>query len=409
MTTRDFILAHRDDDIRSLALTHSKNPDVDLPYALEQIAGWQTACRKLPAWAACEGLIYPPRLSMEQCSSEPTARYKADLMARLAAEMTIGGHEDMSLTDLTGGFGVDFSFLARGMKRAVYVEHNPQLCDIAKHNMPLLGLSHARIVCADAADYLQNMPHSTFIFLDPARRDANGGKTVAIADCTPDVSALCDVLMTKAHVVMVKLSPMLDWHKAVDDLHGLVSEVHIVSAGGECKELLLILRSGRPADNGITPRLYCSVCTDNGHETLECTGYRTIPVSTHDHPTSAAYLYEPNPSIMKAGCFSTITRRFDVKAVDTNSHLFLSDRPVAGFPGRKFCILTVTTMNKKQLRTALDGIDRANIAVRNFPLQAADLRRKLKLKDGGNIYIFATTSDNAHLLFVCEKDQTADI
>lgn len=408
MTTRDFILAHRGDDIRSLALTHGKDPDVDLPYALEQIAGWQTAVRKLPSWAACEGLIYPPRLSMEQCSSEPTARYKADLMARLTEGIARDYREEISLTDLTGGFGVDFSFMARGAGRAVYVERNAGLCDIARHNMPLLGLSHAQIVCADAADYLQFMPHSTFIFIDPARRDANGGKTVAIADCTPDVSALCHTLTVKADVVMVKLSPMLDWHKAVDDLHGLVSEIHIVSTDGECKEMLLILRTPPSGLTHDRPRLYCSVCTAHGHETLDCSDYRDTPLAIHARPASAAYLYEPNPSIMKAGCFAVITRRFDVKAVGVNSHLFLSDAPIADFPGRKFRILAVTTMNKKQLRTALQGIDRANIAVRNFPITAADLRRKLRLKDGGPTYIFATTAGNDHLLFVCEKDMTAD-
>ena len=229
-----FIRQNADADVRQLALRGTKDPEVDLPFALDQIAGRQTARHKLPSWAAIDGIVYPPHLSMEQCSSEQTARYKARLIGS-------GG----TMVDLTGGFGVDFSFLARGFQRAVYVERQEQLCAIARENFRLLGLSQAEVVCADSTDYLQTMSPVDFIYADPARRDNHGARTYGISDCTPDVLALRDLLLSKARRVLLKLSPMLDWRKAVSDLgEQYVREVHIVSVGNECKELLLLLGSG---------------------------------------------------------------------------------------------------------------------------------------------------------------------
>ena len=237
MTTAEFIREYRERDIRQLALQANRFPDVDMPYALDQIQGWQIARRKLPKWAACDGVIFPPHLSMEQCSSEPTAQYKLNLAMEWAERV---GHASR-MTDLTGGFGVDFSFTSCAFAAATYVERNEQLCHIVEHNLPLLGLNNATVVCADAVEYLSTVEPQTMLFLDPARRDEHGAKTVMLADCTPDVVQLLPKLLEKSRFTMLKLSPMLDWHKAVDDLQGTVREVHIVSVGGECKELLLVL------------------------------------------------------------------------------------------------------------------------------------------------------------------------
>lgn len=237
MTTAEFIREYRERDIRQLALQANRFPDVDMPYALDQIQGWQIARRKLPKWAACDGVIFPPHLSMEQCSSEPTAQYKLNLAMEWASRV---GHASR-MTDLTGGFGVDFSFTSCAFAAATYVERNEQLCHIVEHNLPLLGLNNATVVCADAVEYLSTVEPQTMLFLDPARRDEHGAKTVMLADCTPDVVQLLPKLLEKSRFTMLKLSPMLDWHKAVDDLQGAVREVHIVSVGGECKELLLVL------------------------------------------------------------------------------------------------------------------------------------------------------------------------
>ena len=244
MTTADFIQEYREKDTRQLALQSARFPDVDMPYALDQIKGWQTARRKLPTWAACDGIVYPPHLSMEQCSSEPTAQYKLNLAMEWSCRIEsseLRVESSSSMTDLTGGFGVDFSFTSCAFASATYVERNAQLCSMVEHNLPLLGIDNAKVVCADAVDYLSTLDMQTMIFLDPARRDQHGAKTVMLADCTPDVVQLLPQLLKKSRFTMLKLSPMLDWHKAVEDLQGMVREVHIVSVGGECKELLLVL------------------------------------------------------------------------------------------------------------------------------------------------------------------------
>ena len=246
MTTAEFIVAHRTDDPRQLALQASRFPDVDMPYALSQIQGWQAARRKLPSFAANQDIVYPPHLSMEQCSSEATALYKAEAVHRLLDSFK--GEEDASdkgygdsMTDLTGGFGVDFYFVSRHFSRAQYTERNAELCQVVEHNLHVLGADNASVVCGDAVEQLRTIDPQTLIFIDPARRDAHGARTFAISACTPDVMELLPDLRRKARFVMIKLSPMLDWHKAVSDLHPLVTDVDIVAVDGECKELLLTL------------------------------------------------------------------------------------------------------------------------------------------------------------------------
>ena len=399
MTTAEFIREYREHDIRQLALQANRFPDVDMPYALDQIQGWQIARRKLPKWAACDGVIFPPHLSMEQCSSEPTAQYKLNLAMEWAERV---GHASR-MTDLTGGFGVDFSFTSCAFAAATYVERNEQLCHIVEHNLPLLGLNNATVVCADAVEYLSTVEPQTMLFLDPARRDEHGAKTVMLADCTPDVVQLLPKLLEKSRFTMLKLSPMLDWHKAVDDLQGTVREVHIVSVGGECKELLLVLSTVVESEL----KVYCadlSTASDTSSLFVYTPG-SSAPVANSKLKTqNSKFVHEPNASIMKAGCFDELAAAYGVSPVSRNSHLFLSDEPVEGFPGRSFVVERVTTMNKGELRKALVGIEKANIATRNFPLTVAELRKRLKIKDGGDVYIFATTTvEGEHLLLISRK------
>ena len=399
MTTAEFIREYRERDIRQLALQANRFPDVDMPYALDQIQGWQIARRKLPKWAACDGVIFPPHLSMEQCSSEPTAQYKLNLATEWAERV---GHAS-SMTDLTGGFGVDFSFTSCAFAAATYVERNEQLCHIVEHNLPLLGLDNVTVVCADAVEYLSTVEPQTMLFLDPARRDEHGAKTVMLADCTPDVVQLLPQLLEKSRFTMLKLSPMLDWHKAVDDLQGAVREVHIVSVGGECKELLLVL--SKVVESEL--KVYCadlSTASDTSSLFVYTPG-SSAPVANSKLKTqNSKFVHEPNASIMKAGCFDELAAAYGVSPVSRNSHLFLSDEPVEGFPGRSFVVERVTTMNKGELRKALAGIEKANIATRNFPLTVAELRKRLKIKDGGDVYIFATTTaEGEHLLLISRK------
>ena len=508
MTTAEFIQEYREKDTRQLALRSARFPDVDMPYALDQIKGWQTARRKLPTWAACDGIVYPPHLSMEQCSSEPTAQYKLNLAmewscriessefrvesserevesSELRVENSEGEVNNFSsgqpatlnsqlstlnsqpatlnsqlstlnpqpatlnsqlstlnchasrMTDLTGGFGVDFSFTSCAFASATYVERNAQLCHMVEHNLPLLGIDNAKVVCADAVDYLSTLDMQTMIFLDPARRDQHGAKTVMLADCTPDVVQLLPQLLKKSRFTMLKLSPMLDWHKAVEDLQGTVREVHIVSVGGECKELLLVLSEEIESEL----KVFCADLEaggsslsggSSGSSSSSCSSFSSEP-SSPIHPSTPSlsaflfvyapgsscpapnsklktqnskFLHEPNASIMKAGCFDELAAAYGVSPVSRNSHLFLSAEPVDGFPGRSFSIERVTTLNKRELRQALAGIEKANIATRNFPLSVAELRKRLKLKDGGDVYIFATTTaEDEHLLLISHKYQ----
>ena len=479
MTTAEFIQEYREKDTRQLALQSARFPDVDMPYALDQIKGWQTARRKLPTWAACDGIVYPPHLSMEQCSSEPTAQYKLNLAMEWArrvesSELRVESSEEevesselrvesskegvdnsseqpatlnsqlstfnchaSSMTDLTGGFGVDFSFTSCAFASATYVERNAQLCSMVEHNLPLLGIDNAKVVCADAVDYLSTLDMQTMIFLDPARRDQHGAKTVMLADCTPDVVQLLPQLLKKSRFTMLKLSPMLDWHKAVEDLQGMVREVHIVSVGGECKELLLVLSEEMESEL----KVFCADLEAGGgsggssrSSSSSCSSLSSEPSSprtssspsAHSHASlfvytpsasrpapnsklktqNSKFLHEPNASIMKAGCFDELAAAYGVSPVSRNSHLFLSAEPVDGFPGRSFSIERVTTLNKRELRQALAGIEKANIATRNFPLSVAELRKRLKLKDGGDVYIFATTTaEDEHLLLISHKYQ----
>ena len=423
MTTSEFIIQFRESDPRRLALQASRYPDVDMPFALNQIQGWQTAQRKLPSWAACDGVVYPPHLNMEQCSSEPTARYKQQVARRWVE--AVQPDADTCMTDLTGGFGVDFSFTSRCFGSATYVERNASLCDVVSANLPRLGIQNATAKCAEAEDVLEQLKPQTMIFLDPARRDEHGAKTVLIADCTPDVCQLLPRLMAKSQFVMLKLSPMLDWHKAIVDLDGKVREVHIVSVDGECKELLLVLTDNgtkdvqvfcvdiqsRPDSDGQYPRseFVYSIATNAQEEMVENNSKlenstSALPTNSKLKTQNSKFLHEPNASVMKAGCFDEIARAYGVCAISRNSHLFLSDELKEDFPGRTFAIDAVTTMNKRQLRQTLSGMKQANIAVRNFPLSVAELRKRLKLNDGGDTYIFATTtSDGDHILMITHK------
>ena len=489
--TLDFIRQHQDDDVRRLAFLGSKYPEVDMPFALDQIRGRKMARVKLPRWASIDGIIYPPHISMEQCSSEQTALYKAELAARLLGlspsssengeekgkesenasnlhlseicefagkgavdsefaknEATCkkqqilteseenvneikgephGGDfsEEIGFVDLTGGFGVDFSYIASRLGvKSMYVERQTHLCEAAKENFGRLGLKNAIVKNGDGIEVLHSFASKKeaaasdslgitedqsqsllktnlglkLIFIDPARRDDAGNKVVSLKDCTPDVTLLQEEMLSKADYVIIKLSPMLDWHRAVSELN-CVKEVHIISVNNECKELLLVL-SARNMGN---LRIYCV----NDAQSFVCDELDMESSSVKIAPSTfeeMQYLYEPNASLMKAGCFSVLSERYDARMLSKNSHLFVSREPIAVFPGRSFRIVAVSSFNKKELKRHLSGITKANIAIRNFPLSVAELRKRLKLKDGGETYIFATTlSDESHVLVITEK------
>ena len=428
--TREFIEKHLDADVRQLALKGCRDKEIDFDAVLRQIAGRQTARRKLPSWAALDGIIYPPHLNMEQCSSEQTARYKKSL----TPNPSLGGEgseyihaqtngfqnahtlsnttqPNTTLVDLTGGFGVDFAFMSQAFDEAIYVERNSELFAISSANMKILA-PKAKCLNEDGLEVLHRINHVSMIFMDPARRDDHGARTYGIGDCTPNVLEMKDELLQKADTVMLKLSPMLDWHKAINDLgEEHVKEVHIVSVQNECKELLVILEESKKRcpteEKGYT--LHCvNILSDGSLQQFKIPAesspipHSTFPIS-HSSSLISHFLYEPNASIMKAGCFAEVGQAYGVSQLAPNSHLFTSDQAKADFPGRIFRITAVTTMNKQDLKLALKDIRQANIAVRNFPMSVADLRKRLKISEGGNDYIFATTlAEGKKVLIICQ-------
>lgn len=421
--TLEFTRIHRQEDVRQLAFLGDKHPEVDMPWALDQIRGWQTARRKLPSWAEHDGIIFPPHISMEQCSSEQTALYKQTLASRLLQASGLTNKDkalESTMADLTGGFGVDFSFLAPLFHHATYVEQQAHLCETAKHNFQLLGLSHVEVQNIDAIDFQKRLKYTTLLYIDPARRDEHGRKTYSISDCTPDVAQLCPALLAKCQWLIIKLSPMLDWHEAVRELD-CVREVHIVSTANECKELLLVLSQEEKSPL----RVVCANDDERFSFEPDFSPQASHASSTHIHlpalnspqsislssllSTSFSLLFVPNSSIMKAGCFAELCASFGLQALAPNSHLFVtSDKNAdfSSFPGRVFHIKAVATMNKKELRKVLAGLTQANIAVRNFPLTSDQLRKRLRLRDGGDVYIFATTTrTREHILIITKKAQ----
>lgn len=385
---RQFIREHQHDDVRALALQAKKYPGIDMPFAIKQIAGRQAAQHKIPSWYANESIVYPLHISLEQCSSEVTAKYKAGLLT------------GETLVDLTGGFGVDCAFLSAGFQKATYVERQKELCEIATHNFKALGLSHITIQNADSVEALNETSPVDCIFIDPARRNEHGGKTVLVSDCEPDVEALEELLLQKAKRVMIKLSPMLDLTLALRSLPHTY-EVHVVSVQNECKELLLLLKQSDKEVDSKEISIHCTNFTNSGVQDYVFTQAEEISALTGYANEVDTYLYEPNASVLKAGAFRSVTTHFGLKKLHPNSHLYTSDQLVVDFPGRCFKVDALGSLKDKEL---LAGLSQANITIRNFPLSVAELRKRTKLKDGGEIYLFATTlNSDKKVLIRCRK------
>jgi len=404
MTNEEYIAAHREEDVRQLALRRMPE-GIDARWCLQQIEGWQLARHKLPRWASTEGIWYPVRLSMEQCSSEATALYKRQVAERLLPE-----DQRLAMVDLTGGLGVDFSYLAPLFQEATYVEILPELRQLAQHNMPLLGIKSEKLkiksdLSPDKSSFFSL--HSSLIYLDPARRDTKGRKTVGIEDCTPNLLEMQDELLANSKWLMVKLSPMLDITEALRQLHN-VCEVHVVSVRGECKELLFVASLQSPSDN---PTIYC-VNLESDDDIVKAPS--NSPVMGKDLAIAdkspikgeirGLFLYEPNASVLKAGVQDILPQRYPVRKLHPMSHLFVGESLIPHFPGRRFRITGWSDFSKKGLKELLDGLTKANLTVRNFPTPVAQLRRQLKLAEGGDTYLFATTlSDGQHALIRCQR------
>lgn len=386
-STRSFIQLHRHDNIHNLALQNERYPDVDMDLALRQIAGFQKAKLKLPSLATCEYFYYPSSEALEQCSSEQTASYKSRLL------------KGATVIDLTGGLGIDTFYFAREATKVDYVEQYIELCEIMQHNCQELGYSNVTVHHESAAQYLQRSIGADTLYLDPSRRIHERGKIIDPLDSEPNPIHLKDLLMNKAvQRVIIKLSPMADIKKTLVLLPE-TSEIHVVAVQNECKELLFILDKN-PSSLSISA---INIDIQNTYKFVftEEEELNALPeLASEPHQ----YIYEPNSAILKAGSFKTIATRFGLKKFHQHSHLYTSSELISDFPGRSFKLIDVTTFQKKELRNFLKGIQQANVAIRNFPISAEVLKKKLKLKDGGELFIFGTTDKNGkHLLLKCTK------
>lgn len=386
--TQNYIAAHLQDDVRQLALKGCKDASVDLPFALQQISARQQIRHKLPALAAHANVVFPERLPLEQCSSELTARYKATLIK--------GTH----LADLTGGFGIDTLYIAENFQNVEYVERNEELCHIAAHNFALLDKQQIHVHNADGMTFIAQRPEIDTLYLDPARRNSQGRKTVLISDCEPDITLYKEHLTALGRHTWVKLSPMLDIHSALNELP--VCEVYVIAAENECKELLLHLhQEDEPYDIPIysiqltqhTPPIVFHHTLSEEHTAQPC-------IATH----IKRYLYDPNTTLLKSGAFKSIACRYGLEKLHVNTHLYTSDELKVDFCGRIFEVQASYGASKKDLSVLKEYYPKANVATRNFPLTADQLRKKAGLSDGGDNYLYGVTiANNQRVVLACRK------
>lgn len=480
--TKDFINAHLNDDVNKLAL--SKFPDdIDKQFVIRQIQARQLLKKKLPSWSENDELLFPKRLSLEQCSSELTAKYKRTISRKDAKTQSrdasmapaikhIGTSDSIcenqcrsvgekrTLIDLTGGMGVDTSFLSDNFDETIYVESQAELCELARHNFKVLNKS-IKVVNAKAEDFLTQCGEVDCIYLDPARRDEYGRKMVSLHDCSPDVAELQDLLFEKTNTVIVKLSPMLDIDIIKKELKN-IKEIHVVAVKNECKEVLV--KSTRQRDNETMSRdasmLPAIKRIDMSDENEAIRRFYISAIDLKENwkfsfteneeqnaiPTFAdeigKYLYEPGVACMKAAPFKLLSQRFNIKKLHRNSHLYTSDELVTDFPGRIFEVINVVNFDKKTKNSlvvscqlsaissqskagtstnSVTGIvpelvegegsrlmarssqPKVSIAVRNFPLSAEELRKQLGFKDGDDFYIFGTTMKGEKKIIVLGK------
>ena len=386
--TRIFIDEHTNDDVALLSLQAARFPDVDIPFAIRQISGKQKVREKIPTFYNCRELLYPLKLSLEQSSSEITAKHKSALC------------EGEVLYDMTGGFGVDCFFLSSRFRQVFYVEAQTELCQLAEHNFSALGRANISIINDTAENFLNNYRDADWIYLDPARRLESGKKAVLLSDCEPNVALLQDKLLEKSTRVMIKLSPMFDIAALRHELKH-IREIHIVAVANECREIIVMLEKKHNAQPEIKTTNYSKSGTI---EKFEFTAGDEQGAEITFTTALRQYLYEPNAAIMKSGAFGLISEKFRLSKLHINSHLYTSDCLIDDFPGRIFCVQTTIDFSKKSLSNLNDEVKKANLTIRNFPLTVNELRKKLKIPEGGDVYLFATTlADNKKVLVKCSK------
>ncbi|AIZ64773.1 hypothetical protein PK28_15790 [Hymenobacter sp. DG25B] len=386
---RQYVADNLHEDPAKLALQARRYPDLPVPELVRQIQARQKARTKLPAWAANPDLIFPPALSVEQASSDRTAAFKASLVSGATL-----------LADLTGGFGVDSSFFASQVTQVHYVERNPELVAVVQYNLQQLGIQNVVCHATDAVQFLRNTDqHFDWLYLDPARRDTAARKIFRLQDCEPDILRMMPLLLHKADRVLLKTSPMLDIEQALEEL-AHVRRLWVVAVDNECKEVLYELGQEPAVD---PERFTINMKRDGTQQEFRLNRAREARAIPR-YAEAQQYLYEPNSAILKAGGFRSIGTAFELLKLHQHSHLYTSDTLRADFPGRIFRIRAAERYDRDALRAHLGPEVRAHVTTRNFPDSVADFRHRTGIREGGELYLFATTDLRGRLMvLVCEK------
>jgi len=379
---QQYIVENTSRPVTQLALQKNPFHDIEWTEILNQITARDKAKDKLPTWYTAENIIYPSKISVEQTSSEAAAKYKASLVS------------GKCLIDLTGGFGIDDYYFSKKVSKVTHCELNLELSAIAKHNFKILGAGNIECLPGDSLDTLQVLEREyDWIYIDPARRSDAKGKVFMLKDCLPNVPHLLDTYFRYSDNILIKTAPILDISAGLAELHS-VKAVHIVAVNNEVKELLWLLDKGFKG----TPMLTAVNVTKEGKETFSAS-YEPADEAPYSLPST--YLYEPNAAIMKSGAFDAVAHHYGITKLHRHTQLYTSDELIS-FEGRRFIIDSILAYQKAEMKT-LEG-KKMNVTTRNFPLSVEDIRKKWKLKDGGDTYAFFTTNiKNEKVVLVCSK------
>ena len=400
--TIDFIEKYKEEDVHILLLSSHRYKDIDINQAVTIIECRKKLKNKVPEWVSNNRLVYKSKVSAEQSSSSVTARYKQKYC------------KNGTIIDLTGGLGVDTYFLSQANRFVVYVEKNRELFEASLHNFKELGADNiVGINCETNAENISKIMsfaykrtsanHIDMIYTDPSRRDAEGERVLSVNSYEPDITKIIDILIDLADKVVVKLSPMVDIKSVINQFNSLFS-IDILSIENDCKELLLLFKKER--DNKGVQITAVNYSKSRGYEEFAFNlEEENSCKSIFADASLGRYLYEPNSSIYKSGAFKIAGERYKLRKLDTNTHLYTSHSLENNFPGRVFKIKEVVNYNKDAIRNLRKIYPKANIATRNFPLKAEDLRKKLSLLEGGNLTIFGCTLiSGSKVLVICSRE-----
>lgn len=377
---QDFINENLNNDIHKILLSKSKFTEVSSRELVEQIESKLKAKSKLPTWFSTDNIYYPNKLNLSQTSSEITADYKTTLV------------NGIIIIDLTAGFGVDSFAFSKKMNHVIHIDKNEDLSKIAQHNFKQLDADNIECIAADGLEFLKkiNSPID-WIYIDPSRRDKDNKKVYYLSNCEPNVVSNMDLLLEKSTNILIKTGPLLDLKSGLKELSH-VKEIHIVAVNNDVKEILWLIEKEYKNEPLIKTLNYKA-------NTFQEFQFHLIEEQITDAQYSKPlnYIYEPNAAILKSGAFKTISKKFNLYKIHANSHLYTSDQLI-DFPGRIFKVENIHDYSKKSFKKS--GIKKANITTRNFPDSVSKIRKKLGIKDGGEIYLFCTTDMEQNLVII---------